>query len=216
MPVLTQLLELFFPATLAICSGLRAFLPLLLLAILYQAGKIEVVPYFAFFFAKFMIPVYFLLAIGEIVVDMFRILDDFIDNIFLLLRPVASFLAVASQINSFSTPVENIIAAFVISLLFTTSVHVTKVRSRILSRAKHYLSFNFNSSLLEDAICIVGLVLAFTLPVPSFPIMFFVVFFTLKEMRKVKFSLLEHFAEAEQARKADPKVTKVKRLKKLR
>ncbi|MCD6310054.1 MAG: DUF4126 domain-containing protein [Candidatus Eremiobacteraeota bacterium] len=213
--MLSQILELFFPATMAICSGLRAFLPLLVISMMYYTGHVEVAPYFAFFFSKFMLPIYFLLSVAEILVDKFRVFDDFIDNIFLLLRPAASFLAVASQITAY-TPMENLLIAFAISLILTGSVHVTKARSRILSSAKYYLSFNLSSSLIEDAMCIVGLVLAFTAPVPAFPIMFIVVFFTMKEMRKVKFSLLDHYREAEKEKRREPRVTKVKKLKKLK
>lgn len=211
--IIQQILSLLFPASLAVCAGLRGFLPLLLVAIF--KNSLHIPQPFDRLFTQQLLPVYFTLALLEIIIDKFS-LGDLIDNLFFLLRPIASFLAIVSVTHAFHSLTANVAAALIMSVAITIPVHITKVRSRILSRAKYYLNFNLIASLLEDGMALLGGIFAFMAKAAAFPFLILVVYFVQKELQKSKLALIQYYGAIEREKDKEAKFKTVKKLKRLK
>jgi len=212
MPI-EQLINLLFPAALAVCAGLRAFLPLLLIAVF--KNQLHIVPPFDKLFTSQMMPVFFALALLEIIVDKFSF-GDIVDNLFFLLRPIGSFLAIVSVTQVFPTLSGNVFVALFMSMAITIPVHITKVRSRILSRVKVYRNYNIISSLLEDGLALLGGIFAILAKAAAFPVLIILVYFVQRELNKSKLALIQYYGALELEKEKESKIKTVKKLKRLK
>ncbi len=119
---------------LAACAGLRAFLPLLVVAL---AGKLELVTLsdsFAWLASWPALIVFGAAVVAEVLSDKFPIVDNLLDSIQIFVKPIAGALVAATVVEDWA-PLYVTVVAIIGGGLAAGLVHVAKAKVRLLSSA---------------------------------------------------------------------------------
>ena len=149
---------------LAATCGLRAFLPLFSVGCLAALGHIELAePY------RWMQRPVALVALGcavllEVAGDKFPVVDHLLDSAAIVVKPVAAMVASASVM----TDMDPMVTAFVGLLVGGTlaeGVHLVKAKVRLMSSALTATLANPIVSFVEDAVAMLGTIMAVLAPI---------------------------------------------------
>lgn len=151
------------PWGLALMSGVNTYVPLLLLALVARStDAIALSPDFAFLTSDKVIVLLAALALAEIIVEKFPVLDNSWDAAHTLVRPVAGALAAAAT----ATPGAEVASplAALLGALLAGGAHTAKSSLRLASTTNTLGAGNFFLSLADDAAAIGGSFLAIYAP----------------------------------------------------
>jgi hypothetical protein len=182
---------LLIAASLTICAGFRAFIPIFVLALL---GHLEnsmllkiinptVKP--LFFGNEYLLYISGLLAFIEVMGDKSEAYGNFLDAMNLILRPLAGGFIIFCFLR-LEDPVLNYVVSLFFGVLLTVPFHSLKANARFLSQDFSYSSFNTYLSITEDLEATAGSILSVFLPVVSviiIPITFLTTLFLYKKWK---------------------------------
>lgn len=149
---------------LAACTGLRAWLPLLLAGGLARAGFFELGPGFSFLASNKALALFALATLFEVLADKLPALDHTLDLLSTLLRPAAGTLLAASVLGRVSDPTTAWVLGTVVGAPSALVPHAAKSGLRVAATAFTAGLANPLLSLLEDAVTLVLFVLAVVVP----------------------------------------------------
>jgi hypothetical protein len=150
--------------SLAACAGLRTFLPLLGIGLAGRLALVSLGPGFEWLAGTPALLTLSVAVVLEILADKVPLLDHALDVVGLVAKPVAGAIVVAAPLADFS-PLELSIAWIVAGGSIAALVHVSKSGLRLGSSLATAGLANPLLSFAEDLLALVGLVLAFVLPV---------------------------------------------------
>jgi hypothetical protein len=149
---------------LAASAGLRAFLPLLVVGI---AGRLDLLPLsgsFSWLESTPALVVFGVAVLIEVVADKVPVVDNALDAIQTLVKPVAGTLLAASVLTELP-PLEAAVLGLVTGGVVSEAVHLTKAKLRLLSTVTTAGLGNPVISVVEDVGAIVSSVAALVVPV---------------------------------------------------
>jgi uncharacterized membrane protein len=148
---------------LAACAGLRAFLPLFVVAL---AGKLEFVPLsdsFAWMASWPALIVFGAAVVAEVLSDKFPIVDNLLDSVQVFVKPIAGALVAATVVEDWA-PLYVTVVAIIGGGLAAGLVHVAKAKVRLLSSATTAGLGNPVLSVSEDVGALAGSVVSLVVP----------------------------------------------------
>jgi hypothetical protein len=149
-------------------SGLRAYFPLLAVAvgsdITTTSGQqvIKLSPQFKALGTPWIIALLVILVLGEFTVDKLPVIDHISDALHTVIRPISGAIVMAGTDNPLSH--QNIWAAAIVGAVLALTVHTAKAASRPAVTATTAGIGNPIVSFIEDALVIILAVLAFVAP----------------------------------------------------
>lgn len=149
---------------LAACTGLRAWLPLLLAGSLSRAGMLELGDSFAFLGSNRALALFGLATLLEIAADKIPAVDHALDGLSTLLRPAAGALLAAAVLGRFADPLTAVVLGVAVGAPASLLPHAAKSVLRGVSTTLTAGLANPVISLLEDVITIAMFVLAVLVP----------------------------------------------------
>lgn len=149
---------------LAACTGLRAWLPLLLAGSLSRAGMLELGDSFAFLGSNRALALFGLATLLEIAADKIPAVDHALDGLSTLLRPAAGALLAAAVLGRFADPLTAVVLGVAVGAPASLLPHAAKSVLRGVSTTFTAGLANPVISLLEDVITIAMFVLAVLVP----------------------------------------------------
>ncbi len=155
---------------LAACTGLRAFLPLLIVGIAGRAGVVPLSDTFAWMESWPALIVFSVAVVCEILADKFPLVDHALDVVETFAKPVAGTILTAGVVTELS-PLMTAVIALVFGGGIAGGVHLAKSKVRLLSTATTAGLGNPVLSTAEDAVSFVGSVGAIFLPLVVFAIL---------------------------------------------
>jgi len=150
---------------LAACTGLRAWLPLLLAGSLSRAGLLELGDSFAFLSSGKALTLFGIATLLEIAGDKIPAVDHALDGLSTLLRPAAGALLAAAVMGRFADPLTAVVLGIVVGAPSSLVPHAAKSLLRGVSTTLTAGLANPVISLLEDVVTVVMFVLAVLVPV---------------------------------------------------
>ncbi|MCD4783029.1 MAG: DUF4126 domain-containing protein [Candidatus Eremiobacteraeota bacterium] len=215
--------QLLLAGTLAMCSGLRALVPLLAICWAARSGLLgakflnpDLYPYLAKNDTVFFVIVIF--TVIEVLGDKVPSASSFLDGLHLVLRPIAGVIACLAVLNH-PDPIVNYIIALGFGAGITLPVQSFRASCKILSDAISYGNYNLYLSITEDVLSLGGVVLGIVSPMIALPVCIILVYFSLNAFRKWKFKVLSGEEEEEltpERMRDDAEVLEIRRLKRLK
>ncbi len=148
---------------LAACAGLRAFLPLFVVAL---AGRLEFVTLsdsFAWLASWPAVIVFGAAVVVEVLSDKFPIVDNLLDSVQIFVKPIAGALVAATVVEDWA-PLYVTVVAIIGGGLAAGLVHVAKAKVRLLSSATTAGLGNPVLSVSEDVGALAGSVVSLVVP----------------------------------------------------
>jgi len=148
---------------LAASTGLRAFLPLFVVAV---AGKLEWVPLadpFQWLATWPAIVVFGVAVVTELLSDKIPLVDNLLDTVHVAVKPVAGAILATAVLTDLA-PLEATVLGIMGGASTAGVVHVVKAKTRVLSSALTAGIGNPILSLLEDAVALAGSIAALAIP----------------------------------------------------
>lgn len=158
--------------TLSSASGLRAYLPLLALAVGHTIDPTQIQLSQPFqnlshqIGTPWVITILAVLVVGETAVDKIPVLDHISDAFHTVVRPLAGAIVMSAISNPISD--HNIVAAAIIGAVLALMVHATKTATRPVVTVATVGVGNPVVSFLEDAVTVVTSILALIAPFIAF------------------------------------------------
>lgn len=149
---------------LAACAGLRAWLPLLLAALLARFELLQLGPSFGFLSSNRALAVLALATVLEIAADKVPALDHALDGLSTVLRPAAGTLLAASVLGNISDPLTAWVLGAAVGAPAALVPHAAKSGLRLASTVFTAGLANPLVSLLEDVSTLVLFALAVLVP----------------------------------------------------
>jgi len=152
--------------SLAACAGLRAFLPLLIIAILSRTGHLSLGEAFSWIGSNPALVIFGTATLVEMVGDKFPAIDNFLDTAGAFVKPVAGtilFSAAIVRVEPLTAIVLGIIAGGSISEL----IHLKKASLRAASTGVTLGMANPIISVLEDISSCIGVALSVIAPMAA-------------------------------------------------
>ncbi|MCS7243892.1 MAG: DUF4126 domain-containing protein [Candidatus Calescibacterium sp.] len=191
-----------FAIVLSASTGIRAFLPLTITALL---AKFEIVSFLQTTpFINYITDdrvLYFLIAatVIEILSDKIPALDNFLDGIYFLIKPVLSFVSTYGIFYGSLELWQTVIMSITLTLASTSVSMGTKGTVRLISTTTTSGIANPLVSTIEDLIVIfkmvLGVIFIWTLPVLALISVIFTIFLVFVVLKIVKFENLKAFFE---------------------
>ena len=148
---------------LAACAGLRAFLPLFVVAL---AGRLELATLsdsFAWLASWPAVIVFGAAVVVEVLSDKFPIVDNLLDSVQVFVKPIAGALVAATVVEDWA-PLYVTVVAIIGGGLAAGLVHVAKAKVRLLSSATTAGLGNPVLSVSEDVGALAGSVVSLVVP----------------------------------------------------
>ena len=149
------LLQVAMGISLAACAGLRAFLPLLVVG---AAGRLDLLPLtrsFEWLGSWPALTVFGAAVLAEFLADKFPVVDNFLDTVQTLVKPVAGTILMASVLSDL-TPLQATVLGLVAGGTAAGAVHVGKAKLRLASTVTTAGTANPVVSFFEDVVAFVG------------------------------------------------------------
>jgi hypothetical protein len=150
---------------LAACTGLRAWLPLLLAGSLSRAGFLELGESFAFLASNKALALFAVATLLEIAADKIPAVDHALDGLSTLLRPAAGALLAAAVLGRFADPLTAVVLGIVVGAPSSLGPQAAKSLLRGASTTLTAGLANPVISFLEDIVTLALFVLAVLVPV---------------------------------------------------
>lgn len=160
--------QLMTGVSLAACTGLRAFLPLLLLGLLARfTDQVHLGRAYQWLASDPALIVFGAATVIEVAGDKWPAVDNLLDAVQAVLRPLAGALA-ASAVLAALSPVAGTVVGALLGLPVAAQVHLTKAGVRLVSTHSTLGLANPVVSVVEDAVSLAGSVLAAFAPPVAF------------------------------------------------
>jgi Domain of unknown function (DUF4126) len=167
---------------LAACTGLRAWLPLLLTGSLARAGFLELGPSFRFLSSNRALMILGLATLIEIAADKIPALDHALDAISTVLRPAAGSVVAASVLWPISDPLTALAVGTAVGAPTSLVPHAAKAGLRTASTTFTAGLANPVISLFEDAIAVFMFVASVLIPLAVVLVMVVASIFVLRRL----------------------------------
>ncbi len=165
LPALSDVLPtLGLAIALAACTGLRAWLPLLLAGIMARLGVLELGAHFQFLATNKALLIFAIATLIEIAGDKIPAVDHALDALSTVLRPAAGSLLAASVMWRISDPLTAIVLGVAVGTPSSLVPHAAKSTLRVASTAFTAGLANPLLSILEDLATLSLFVVAILLP----------------------------------------------------
>ncbi len=148
---------------LAACAGMRAFLPLFVVGLAGRVGWIPLSDSFQWLASTPALVVFGVALLVELAADKFPVVDNVLDTVQFLVKPVAGTVLVASVVTEL-TPLQTTVLAIIVGGTTTDVVHLGKAKLRLVSSATTAGIGNPVLSTAEDGGSLVGSLLAIFYP----------------------------------------------------
>ncbi|MFN3994947.1 MAG: DUF4126 domain-containing protein [bacterium] len=171
-----------FAVILSAFTGIRAFLPLTLTALLAKFNLLSVKSFYNIPFIEFLtddrVLAFLVIAtVIEVVSDKIPAVDNFLDGVYSLLKPVISFVSIYGIFQTLE-PWQSAILAITFSLISTSTMMGTKSAVRLASTSTTAGTVNPVISFLEDLFVtiktLLALLFSWLLPIIAFIVLIFV------------------------------------------
>lgn len=149
---------------LACTCGLRAFLPLLVVAVLAWLEKVQLGPGFEFLGTPAAVACFATATVLEVAGDKLPTVDHALDAAHVVVKPTAATLTAASFIQEMD-PLLALVLGLLVAGTTAEAVHVGKSKLRVLSSVTTGTLANPVLSLLEDVLAVTAALLAVVFPV---------------------------------------------------
>jgi hypothetical protein len=162
--------QLMMGVSLAACAGLRAWLPILCVGLLAKTGYLVLHPTFVFLTRTDLLMIFGVATALELLGDKIPALDNFLDSIGTIARPLAGAMLTASVITQ-TDPAMAMVLGLIIGGGTAFTIHTGKALTRVQSTAlvpAHGGLGNMALSFGEDIASIGGIGLAVWLPIVAF------------------------------------------------
>lgn len=155
---------------LAGATGIKAYIPLLGIAVAAHAGLMTLKAPFDLMATWWVISVLSVLCVAEFITDKFPVVDHILHGVHSFVVPVAGAIAAGSQMGN----VTNVHPALwlVLGLLCAITVHTTKAAGRVHTTVATVGHGGWLHSLIEDVVAILATVLAIFVPVLAVLVIF--------------------------------------------
>jgi len=177
--------QILLGLSLASAAGLRAFIPLLTLALASRFGLIHLNGQFAWLHSTASLVVLSVAALAELLADKIPVLDHALDALQTVVRPAAGALAMAGSQSDLS-PMNAAILGLVVGAPLAGSLHVAKGGTRLASTGLTAGLANPFLSLIEDGTSLLLSVLGIFVPVLGFLLALLVFYFGWRVWRAVQ------------------------------
>lgn len=177
--------QIMMGVSLAACTGLRAWLPLLCVGLLARTGYLQLNPSFAFLTRDDLLIVCGVATVLEFLGDKIPAVDNLLDTAGTFVRPIAGSLLAASVV----TGVDPLLATVIGIILgggTSLTLHLGKAAVRAQSTATaplHGGTANLALSLGEDFASLGGIGIAYWLPVLAFVIALAIAWLAVRAIR---------------------------------
>jgi uncharacterized membrane protein len=148
---------------LAACTGLRAFLPLLVVAVAGKMGWVPLADRFEWLASWPAVVVFGVAVITELLSDKVPFIDNLLDTLQVWVKPVAGALLAVAVLTEME-PLQATVLGIMVGASTAGVVHVVKAKARLMSSALTSGIGNPILSLMEDGVALVGSVAAVTVP----------------------------------------------------
>ncbi len=148
---------------LAACAGMRAFLPLFVVGLAGRVGWIPLSDSFQWLASTPALVVFGVALLVELAADKFPVVDNVLDTVQFLVKPVAGTVLVASVVTEL-TPLQTTVLAIIVGGTTADVVHLGKAKLRLVSSATTAGIGNPVLSTAEDGGSLVGSLLAIFYP----------------------------------------------------
>jgi len=172
-------IPLLMGLSLAATAGLRAFLPLLGLALAAHFGLVHLNGRFAWLQSGAALVVLAIAAVAEMLADKIPVVDHALDALQTVVRPMAGVVAVAGT-QAHMDPLMAGVMGLVLGAPLAGSVHVAKGGVRLASTAATAGFANPLLSLAEDVVTAALAFLSLFAPVIAFLVVLLMIFFGLR------------------------------------
>ncbi|HOK54349.1 MAG TPA: DUF4126 domain-containing protein [Armatimonadota bacterium] len=165
------LIQFMMGVSLAACAGLRAWLPLLVVGLLARTGQIDLGQSFSFLASNPALIIFGLATILELLADKIIALDNILDAIGTIMRPVAGALIATGLISFDMDPTLSTIIGIITGGGTALGLHTGKAAIRAKSTALgmfHGGIGNTVLSVIEDIFTIAVIALAILAPIIAF------------------------------------------------
>jgi len=162
--VIVLITEIALGISLAACAGLRAFLPLLVIAALAKTGHLQLGEAFSWMGSTPALIVFGTATAAEIIADKFPVIDNFLDTAGAFIKPVAGtilFSAAIIRVEPLTAVILGIIAGGSLSEL----VHLKKASLRAASTGLTLGIANPIISIIEDISSLAGVLVSVIAPI---------------------------------------------------
>lgn len=149
---------------LAATCGIRAFLPLFALSLLALLGKVELGSSFLWLGTPTATVCFGVAVVLELLGDKIPAVDHALDAAGVLVKPVAATVASASLVTEFD-PMLAVVLGLITGGVAAEGIHLTKAKARVLSTAFTGTIANPFLSVLEDIAAVLGVILAWIVPI---------------------------------------------------
>ncbi len=148
---------------LAACAGLRAFLPLFVTGAAARLGWITLGDHFAWLSSWPALVIFGVAVVTEMLGDKIPVVDHALDVLQALLKPAAGAILVAAVVTDL-TPLQSVVLGIIAGGSAAGLFHLAKAKVRLASTIFSGGLANPLISLAEDALSLVGTVLALVVP----------------------------------------------------
>lgn len=169
---------------LAACTGLRAWLPLLLTGGLARAGLLDLGPSFQFLSSGKALAVFALATVLEVLADKIPAVDHGLDAISTFLRPAAGALLAASVLGTIKDPLTALALGTAVGAPASLVPHAAKSLLRTVSTGLTGGLANPALSLAEDGFTVLLFVLAVLVPLVVVAGMAVAAYWTLRRLAR--------------------------------
>ena len=157
--------QLFLGLALASAAGLRAFLPLLLLALMARFAHFPLNEHFAWLATTPALVVLSVATAAEMLADKVPVVDHVLDALQTVVRPAAGALAVAGTQSANMDPTTTAVMAIILGAPVAGGIHLIKGGTRLASTAGTAGLANPFISVVEDVLALLLSLLGIFVPV---------------------------------------------------
>ena len=150
--------------SLAATAGLRAFMPLFSICVFAWMGQVELGDSFAWMGTPVAAICFGTAVVVEVLADKIPVVDHALDGVGLVVKPIAGTLATSTMITGMD-PVLTVVVGLATGGVAAGGVHLVKAKVRVMSSLFTAAHANPIISLFEDAVALVGVVVAWIAPV---------------------------------------------------
>jgi len=148
---------------LAACAGLRAFVPLFVAGLAARFDVLPIAEHFQWLASDAALVVLGVAVVVEVAADKIPIVDHALDLVQTVVKPLAGTLLAAGMLGDLG-PVESTVIGLVAGGGVAGTVHLAKAKLRLASTVATIGLANPVLSIVEDAMAVVGAVVAIVLP----------------------------------------------------
>lgn len=178
------IIQVSLGVSLSACAGLRAFLPLLALAILARTGYIHVGHNFEWIGSTPTLIVFSAAALTEIIGDKFPAVDHFLDSSGFVIKPIAGTILFSTVIIKMD-PLLAVALGIMVGGSISELIHVKKASLRVASSGFTAGMANPIISVLEDAGTAAGVAVSFIAPILGAIVVLFGIYAAFRIYRKI-------------------------------